>query len=205
MTLESPSRVRSYEEQREGGKKSRQMRRFLLLVQRRKAGGEKPALCPVPAGGVGAGLDASGGGATHRSRDVRARGSLAVGPGRHGASDLLLFPQQLPVLLLPVLHVDQQRDEAVLHLDLETLLWTKLTRAGDEEVRHFTKTYELMDLLLSHFQIKVPPSHSPVRLAEPRPGSAPRCNAGWPSPLPPASPSAQTQTADAALERKHHL
>lgn len=70
---------------------------------------------------------------THRSRDVRARRSLAVGPGCCGASDFLLFPQQLPVLLLPVLHVDQQRDEAVLHLDLETLLRIKLTRADDAE------------------------------------------------------------------------
>lgn len=58
---------------------------------------------------------------THRSRDVRASGSLAVGPGCRRASDFLLFAQQLPVLLLPVLHVDQQRDEAVLHLELETV------------------------------------------------------------------------------------
>lgn len=63
---------------------------------------------------------ASYAGVTHRSRDVRAGASLAVGPGCRGASDLLLFAQQLPVLLLPVLHVDQQRDEAVLHLDSET-------------------------------------------------------------------------------------
>lgn len=57
---------------------------------------------------------------THRSRDVRAGAPLAVGPGCRGASDFLLLAQQLPVLLLPVLHVDQQRDEAVLHLHLET-------------------------------------------------------------------------------------
>lgn len=72
---------------------------------------------------------------THRSRDVRARRSLAVGPGCRSASDFLLFPQQLPVLLLPVLHVDQQRDEAVLYLDLQTLLRIKLTCADDEEIQ----------------------------------------------------------------------
>lgn len=53
---------------------------------------------------------------THRARYVRAGGPLAVGPGCGRASDFLLLPQQLTVLLLPVLHVDQQRDEAVLHL-----------------------------------------------------------------------------------------
>lgn len=74
-------------------------------------------------------------GVTHRSRDVRARRSLAVGPGCGGAPDFLLFPQQLPVLLLPVLHVDQQRDEAVLHLDTETRFRAKLTCADDGEIR----------------------------------------------------------------------
>lgn len=85
-------------------------------------------LSPQP-GEIGLGLHASYIGVTHRSRDVRARGSLAVGPGCRGASDFLPFPQQLPVLLLPVLHVDQQRDEAVLHLDLQTLI--KLTMKCD--------------------------------------------------------------------------
>lgn len=119
---------------------------------------------------------------THRSRDVRAAGPLAVGPGRRRASDFLLFAQQLPVLLLPVLHVDQQRDEAVLHLGLETgfygLNWTAKEAARSTSV---------------------PPFHSPAHRAEPKPGSALRCSAGSPSPPPPASPSARTQTADAAL------
>lgn len=53
---------------------------------------------------------------THRARYVRAGWPLAVGPGRGRAPDFLLFAQQLAVLLLPVLHVDEQRDEAVLHL-----------------------------------------------------------------------------------------
>lgn len=53
---------------------------------------------------------------THRAGYVRAGGPLAVGPGCGRASDFLLLPQQLAVLLLPVLHVDQQRNEAVLHL-----------------------------------------------------------------------------------------
>lgn len=55
---------------------------------------------------------------THRARYVRAGCPLAVGPGRGRgrAPDFLLFAQQLAVLLLPVLHVDEQRDEAVLHL-----------------------------------------------------------------------------------------
>lgn len=56
---------------------------------------------------------------THRARYVRAGCSLAVGPGCRRASDFLLLPQQLAVLLLSVLHVDQQRDEAVLHLVLQ--------------------------------------------------------------------------------------
>lgn len=64
---------------------------------------------------------------TNRSRDVRARRSLAVGPSCRGASDFLLFAKQLPVFLLPVLHVDQQRDETVLHLDSEKTLGIKLT------------------------------------------------------------------------------
>lgn len=55
---------------------------------------------------------------THRARYVRAGCPLAVGPGRRRTSDFLLLPQQLAVLLLSVLHVDQQRDEAVLHLFL---------------------------------------------------------------------------------------
>lgn len=53
--------------------------------------------------------------------------------------------------------------------------------------------------------MKVPPFHNPVHLAEPKPGSALRCNAGWQSLLPPASPSVQTQTAGAALEGKHQI
>lgn len=107
------------------------MRRLLFLAERKKvrrraSAAEKSqvarrTLLPSHAKGTLVGLYASYGGVTHRPRDVRA-GSLAVGPGCRRASDLLLFPQQLPVLLLPVLHVDQQRDEAVLHLDLETAL-----------------------------------------------------------------------------------
>lgn len=94
-----------------------------MFTTKPRMSGEEPAICrvtrhyrraleerafaftPPPCGGV-----------THRSRDVRARASLAVGPGRCAASDFLLLAQQLPVLLLPVLHVDEQRDEAVLHL-----------------------------------------------------------------------------------------
>lgn len=53
---------------------------------------------------------------THRARYVRAGCPLAIGPGCGCTPDFLLLPQQLTVLLLPVLHVDQQRDEAVLHL-----------------------------------------------------------------------------------------
>lgn len=53
---------------------------------------------------------------THRAGYVRAGRPLAVGPRHSGASDFLLLPQQLAVLLLSVLHVDEQRDEAVLHL-----------------------------------------------------------------------------------------
>ena len=53
---------------------------------------------------------------THRAWYVRAVCPLAVGPGCRCTPDFLLLPQQLAVLLLPVLHVDQQRDEAVLHL-----------------------------------------------------------------------------------------
>ncbi len=53
---------------------------------------------------------------SHRARYVRAGCPLAVGPGCGRTPDFLLLPQQLAVLLLPVLHVDQQRDEAVLHL-----------------------------------------------------------------------------------------
>lgn len=49
-------------------------------------------------------------------------------------------------------------------------------------------------------KIKVPPFHSPVRLAEPEPGSAPHCSGEWLTPLPPESQSAQTQTVDANLE-----
>lgn len=53
------------------------------------------------------------------------------------------------------------------------------------------------------FRIKLssaPPSRSPAHLAGPEPGSAPRCSVGWPSPPPPASRSARTPTAAAALE-----
>lgn len=106
------------------------MRSVLFLVERktvhRRASTVEESqrfarsLSPPGAEGTRVGLYASRVGVTHRSRDVRARGSLAVGPGCGGAPDFLLFPQQLPVLLLPVLHVDQQRDEAVLHLDTET-------------------------------------------------------------------------------------
>lgn len=103
------------------------MRRFLFLVERKKvhcrASMVEKSQQSAPsshAEGIRVGLYASYTAVTHRSRDVRARRSLAVGPGCCGASDFLLFPQQLPVLLLPVLHVDQQRDEAVLHLDLGT-------------------------------------------------------------------------------------
>lgn len=53
---------------------------------------------------------------THRAWYVRAGRPLAVGPGCSRTSDFLLLAQQLTVLLLPVLHVDQQRDETVLHL-----------------------------------------------------------------------------------------
>lgn len=53
---------------------------------------------------------------THRAWYVRAGCPLAVGACCGCASDFLLLPQQLTVLLLPVLHVDQQRNEAVLHL-----------------------------------------------------------------------------------------
>lgn len=53
---------------------------------------------------------------THRARYVRAGCPLAVGSGCGCTSDFLLLPQQLTVLLLSVLHVNQQRDEAVLHL-----------------------------------------------------------------------------------------
>lgn len=53
---------------------------------------------------------------THCARDVRAGGPLAVGPRRAGAAAFFLLAQQLAMLLLPVLHVDEQRDEAVLHL-----------------------------------------------------------------------------------------
>lgn len=63
---------------------------------------------------------------THRARDVRAGGPLAVGPRRGRAADFLLLAQQLAVLLLPVLHVDEQRDEAVLHLGSRT--WKVTTR-----------------------------------------------------------------------------
>lgn len=59
---------------------------------------------------------ARGADVTHRARDVRAARPLAVGPGAARTSDLLPLAQQLAVLLLSVLHVDQQRDEAVLHL-----------------------------------------------------------------------------------------
>lgn len=57
---------------------------------------------------------------THRAWYVSAGCPLAVGPGCSRTSDFLLLPQQLTVLLLPVLHVDQQRDEAVLHLFCKT-------------------------------------------------------------------------------------
>ena len=60
--------------------------------------------------------------ATHRARYVRAGCPLAVGPGRSRTSDFLLLPQQVAVLLLSVLHVDQQRDEAVLNLHTHTEL-----------------------------------------------------------------------------------
>lgn len=146
MTLESPSRVRSYEEeQRKEGRE--QTDEELSVFSGEEEGspqsldsGGKPAICPLvvpPPGAEGTrvGLYASRVGATHRSRDVRARRSLAVGPGGGGAPDFLLFPQQLPVLLLPVLHVDQQRDEAVLHLDTETPFRAKLTCADDGDVR----------------------------------------------------------------------
>lgn len=120
------------------------MRSFLFLVERKKVHRRAStveesqrsarSLSPPGAGGTRAGLCASRVGVTHRSRDVRARRPLAVGPGCGGAPDFLLFPQQLPVLLLPVLHVDQQRDEAVLHLDTETRFRAKLTCADDGEM-----------------------------------------------------------------------
>lgn len=149
MTLESPSRVRSYEEQRKEGKREqrdeevsilRRGRRFTAEPRWwRKASGRsshraRTALWSHTEGGR-VGPSASCVAVTHRSWDVRARRSLAVGPGCGGASDFLLFPQQLPVFLLPVLHLDQQRDEAVLHLELETLVRIKLTRADDAEIR----------------------------------------------------------------------
>lgn len=130
MTLESPSRVRSYEEQRKEGKESRQMRRLLFLAERKKvhhrapalekSQGTRRALLLPHANGSSLRLPSCVG-VTHRSRDVGAGGPLAVGPGCRRASDFLLFALQLPVLLLPVLHVDQQRDEAVLHLGLQTV------------------------------------------------------------------------------------
>lgn len=148
MTLESPSRVRSYEEQRKEEREQTDEEVSIFSGEEEGSpqsldGGEKPAICAVlvlarrcphtPEEHVLV-LCASCIRVTHRSLDVCAR-SLAVGPGCGGAPDFLLFPQQLPVLLLPVLHVDQQRDEAVLHLDGETLLRTKPTRADDEETR----------------------------------------------------------------------
>ena len=57
---------------------------------------------------------------THRAMYVRAGRPLAVGRGRSRTSDFLLLAQQVAVLLLSVLHVDQQRDEAVLHLVSDT-------------------------------------------------------------------------------------
>lgn len=201
MTLESPSRVRSYEEQRKEGEESRQMRRLLFLAERKKvhhraSASEKSrvgrrASLPSHAKGY-----ASCAGGTHRSRDVRAGASLAVGPGCRRASDFLLLAQQLPVLLLPVLHVDQQRDEAVLHLRLETGF---KERTGGEF--HEKKKVGRREKKKTACSNSVPPSHSPAHRAEPTPGSALRCSAGWPSPPPPASPSVQTQTAGAALTR----
>lgn len=136
MTLESPSRVRSYEEQRKEAKREQKDEEASIFRGEEEGSpqsrdvGEKPTICQVTrrallsshTKGILVRLYASYVGVTHRSRDVRARRSLAVGSGCRRASDFLLFPQQLPVLLLPVLHVDQQRDEAVLNLDLETCL-----------------------------------------------------------------------------------
>lgn len=68
-----------------------------------------PSLVPSTGGGLGSGV-------THRARYVCAARPLAVGATCRRASDLLLLAQQLAVLLLSVLHVDEQRDEAVLHL-----------------------------------------------------------------------------------------
>lgn len=81
------------------------MQSFVLLL------GDKKRSCPP---------------VTHRARDVRAGGPLAVGPRRGRAADFLPLAQQLAVLLLPVLHVDEQRDEAVLHLGSRT--WKITTR-----------------------------------------------------------------------------
>ncbi len=80
-------------------------------------------------------------------------------------------------------------------------LWKRLTDYDSEIMWMLLIIWSLFALVWSflHHHIAVPPSHSPVRLAGPEPGSAPRCSAGWPSPLPPEYPSAQTQTADAAL------
>lgn len=54
---------------------------------------------------------------THRAGYVRAGRPLAIGPRRSRVTDFLLLPQQLAVLLLSVLHFNEQWDEAVLHLD----------------------------------------------------------------------------------------
>lgn len=151
MTLESPSRVRSYKEREEGRKKRVKRDKAVSVLKGKKEslGARVKAALPRKlsahasccwyseeevCGCVSIPLIVivimhSGHmflsllmpptpchHMTHRAWYVRAGCPLAIRPGCRRTSDLLLLPQQLAVLLLSVLHIDQQRDEAVLHL-----------------------------------------------------------------------------------------
>lgn len=148
MTVESPSRVRSYKKREEGGKKRRFLYQgkggkkvktlwclcesessprtpcnspfnlntceavslFIIIIMH---AGRFFLLCLYASSTIIHHM-------THRAGYMRAGGPLAVWPRRNRTSDFLLLPQQLAVLLLSVLHIDQQRYEAVLHLRANT-------------------------------------------------------------------------------------
>lgn len=135
MILESPSTVRSYKK-REEDRRSERWEGFGFSAKRRRAPGRtfgavmkdshtcRPfiRLCISPHNlntfiKVMHVFFHERDHVTHRAGYVRAGRPLAVGPRRSRVPDFLLLPQQLAVLLLSVLHFNEQWDEAVLHLD----------------------------------------------------------------------------------------
>lgn len=135
MILESPSTVRSYKK-REEDRRSERWEGFGFSAKRRRAPGRtfgavmkdshtcRPfiRLCISPHNlntfiKVMHVFFHKRDHVTHRAGYVRAGRPLAVGPRRSRVPDFLLLSQQLAVLLLSVLHFNEQWDEAVLHLD----------------------------------------------------------------------------------------